>query len=155
MTKKTPAVTIVAACIKADTGVGPSIASGSHICKPNCADLPIAPTNKKKQQTKKKFNLKPIKNILKSKKYEHKLNITLYLTLPKITTINAIAINNAKSPILFTSIAFIAALFANILVYQKLINKYEDNPTPSHPINICTKFSAVTNNNIKNVNNDK
>ena len=29
--KKTPAVTIVAACIKADTGVGPSIASGSQV----------------------------------------------------------------------------------------------------------------------------
>jgi hypothetical protein len=32
--KYTPAVTIVAACIKADTGVGPSIAIGSHTCKP-------------------------------------------------------------------------------------------------------------------------
>ena len=30
-TMNTPAVTIVAACIKADTGVGPSIASGSHV----------------------------------------------------------------------------------------------------------------------------
>ena len=30
-TKKTPAVTIVAAWIKAETGVGPSIASGSHV----------------------------------------------------------------------------------------------------------------------------
>jgi hypothetical protein len=26
--------TIVAACINADTGVGPSIASGNHVCKP-------------------------------------------------------------------------------------------------------------------------
>jgi len=38
----TPAVTRVAAWIKADTGVGPSIASGSHVCNPNWADLPIA-----------------------------------------------------------------------------------------------------------------
>ena len=30
-TMKTPAVTIVAACISADTGVGPSMASGSHV----------------------------------------------------------------------------------------------------------------------------
>jgi hypothetical protein len=29
--KYTPAVTIVAACINADTGVGPSIATGNHI----------------------------------------------------------------------------------------------------------------------------
>lgn len=33
--KKTPAVTSVAACIKADTGVGPSMASGNQVCKPN------------------------------------------------------------------------------------------------------------------------
>ena len=32
-TIKTPAVTIVAACINAETGVGPSIASGNHVCK--------------------------------------------------------------------------------------------------------------------------
>jgi len=30
----TPAVTIVAACINADTGVGPSIAIGNHTCNP-------------------------------------------------------------------------------------------------------------------------
>jgi hypothetical protein len=32
--KKTPAVTNVAACINADTGVGPSIALGNQTCKP-------------------------------------------------------------------------------------------------------------------------
>ena len=31
----TPAVTSVAAWIKADTGVGPSMASGSQVCNPN------------------------------------------------------------------------------------------------------------------------
>ncbi len=41
-------MTIVAACIKAETGVGPSIASGSHVCKKICADFPIAPINNKK-----------------------------------------------------------------------------------------------------------
>ena len=44
--KNTPAVTIVAAWIKADTGVGPSIASGNHVCNPICADFPITPINK-------------------------------------------------------------------------------------------------------------
>ena len=47
--KKTPAVTIVAAWIKAETGVGPSIAAGNQVCRPSCADLPITPTTKKKQ----------------------------------------------------------------------------------------------------------
>ena len=42
-TKNTPAVTIVAECISADTEVGPSIASGNHEWNGNCADLPMAP----------------------------------------------------------------------------------------------------------------
>ena len=44
--KYTPAVTIVAACIKADTGVGPSIAIGNHTCKPIWELFAIAPINK-------------------------------------------------------------------------------------------------------------
>lgn len=47
--KKTPAVTNVAAWIKAETGVGPSIADGNQVCKPNCADLPTHPKNKKQK----------------------------------------------------------------------------------------------------------
>ena len=38
-----PAATIVAAWIRAETGVGPSIASGSHACSGSWADLPTAP----------------------------------------------------------------------------------------------------------------
>src|ERR1039458_8822671 len=43
-TMYTPAVTIVAAWIRAETGVGPSIASGNQTYNGNCADLPQAPT---------------------------------------------------------------------------------------------------------------
>ncbi len=46
-TMKTPAVTIVAAWMRAETGVGPSIASGSHTCNGNCALLPIAPRRRR------------------------------------------------------------------------------------------------------------
>jgi len=60
-----------------------------------------------------------------------------------------------KSPILFTIIAFRAALLACILVYQKLINKYEAKPTPSHPTNNCKKLFDVININIQNVKKDK
>ena len=42
----TPAVTIVAACISAETGVGPAIASGNQTNKGICADFPVAPINK-------------------------------------------------------------------------------------------------------------
>src|SRR2546428_8011328 len=45
----TPAVTIVAAWINADTGVGPSIASGSQTYNGICALLPVAPTKSSRQ----------------------------------------------------------------------------------------------------------
>src|SRR5205814_10057908 len=42
-TRNTPAATMVAAWINAETGVGPSIASGNHTCSGNWADFPTAP----------------------------------------------------------------------------------------------------------------
>src|SRR5437868_12483862 len=42
-TMKTPAVTMVAAWISAETGVGPSIASGSQVWSGTWADFPMAP----------------------------------------------------------------------------------------------------------------
>lgn len=66
-----------------------------------------------------------------------------------------IANNKAKSPTRLTNIALIADLLAWILVNQKLINRYDDTPTPSQPTNICKKLFAVTKISIKKVNNDK
>ena len=66
MIKKSPAVTNVAAWIKAETGVGPSIASGSHICNPICADLPNAPQKIKKVMILKRSALKDKKEKLVS-----------------------------------------------------------------------------------------
>src|SRR5579863_126899 len=48
-TMKIPAVTMVAAWISAEIGVGPSIESGNHTCSGICADLPMAPTNRQTQ----------------------------------------------------------------------------------------------------------
>src|SRR6202790_345527 len=48
-TMNMPAVTMVAAWISAEIGVGPSMESGSQTCKGTCADLPMAPTNKQMQ----------------------------------------------------------------------------------------------------------
>ena len=61
--KKTPAVTIVAAWINAETGVGPSIASGNQVWKPNWADFPIAPIKRKKHEKTNALILKPKKLI--------------------------------------------------------------------------------------------
>ena len=50
-TMKMPAVTIVAAWISAEIGVGPSIESGNHTCSGTCADLPIAPMKRQMQMS--------------------------------------------------------------------------------------------------------
>ena len=59
VTMKMPAVTIVAAWISAEIGVGPSIESGSQTCSGNCADLPIAPMNRQMQATVSSFQSVP------------------------------------------------------------------------------------------------
>src|SRR5271155_2996165 len=48
-TMKIPAVTMVAAWINAEMGVGPSMESGNHVWSGTWADLPIAPTNRQRQ----------------------------------------------------------------------------------------------------------
>src|SRR5574343_1255570 len=50
-TMKIPAVTMVAAWISAEIGVGPSIESGNQTCNGTCADLPMAPMNSRMQIT--------------------------------------------------------------------------------------------------------
>src|SRR5258706_8497251 len=50
-TMKMPAVTMVAAWISAEMGVGPSMESGSHTCSGNCALLPMAPMKRQMQTT--------------------------------------------------------------------------------------------------------
>lgn len=42
MSRKIPATTMVLECNRAETGVGPSMAAGSHGWRPNWADLPVA-----------------------------------------------------------------------------------------------------------------
>ena len=58
-TMKIPAVTIVAAWIRAETGVGPSIASGSQVWRPSWADLPMAPMKSRMQITVSAWNSDP------------------------------------------------------------------------------------------------
>ena len=112
-TRKTPAVTIVAAWINAETGVGPSIASGSQVCRKSCADLPIAPINKRKQD---KFIIVSSKSLLRE-------NTSSKLTEPVAKYKVAIPSIKAKSPTLLTTNAFMAAEFADGFSYQKPISK--------------------------------
>lgn len=55
-----PATTMVLECSRADTGVGPSMADGSHGCSPNWADFPVA------------ARISPIRGIVMSKLFDRK-----------------------------------------------------------------------------------
>jgi len=73
--KKTPAVTIVAACNNADTGVGPSIASGNQVCNPICEDFAIAAIKRKNDIVFNKLKLILIKINFLIKKKGYNINI--------------------------------------------------------------------------------
>ena len=122
-TKNTPAVTIVAAWINAETGVGPSIASGNQVCKRNWADLPIAPINKNIQIKVIKDDSKPKNTNLFSMNFGAVSKTSWKFIVPKYKKIRKIPIAKPKSPTLLTINALIAALFALSFLYQNPINK--------------------------------
>src|SRR5579883_1432714 len=108
-TMKTPAVTIVAAWISAETGVGPSIASGSQVCRPSCADLPIAPINSRIQAKVSAGTRQPRKSITVLTWCGAAANTVSKLSDPKITKTVKMPRAKPKSPTRLTTNASIAA----------------------------------------------
>jgi hypothetical protein len=93
------------------------------VCKPICADLPTAPITKKTPIKVIGLKTLPKIKILCSIKIGNKAKTVLkFKVLVKIKT-KIIPNKKLKSPTLFITKAFIALLFACILVYQKFINK--------------------------------
>src|SRR5262245_58003559 len=134
----TPAVTIVAAWISADTGVGPSIASGSQTYSGICADLPVAPTNSKSVISDRRPNASSGANADTDSATDRKSmepNAVHSSRTPRM---------NPKSPIRLTMNAFLPASAADFFWNQNPIRRYEHNPTPSHPTNITRKFAPST-----------
>ena len=125
---------MVAAWISADTGVGPSIASGSHTCSGSWADLPTAPANSSRAMTvavpfgspRAAWNTGP-----KSREW----NFSQMKTIP---------MRKAESPIRVVTKAFLAASAAALRSNQNPISRYEHRPTPSQPRYRSRKFWART-----------
>ncbi len=121
----TPAVTIVAAWISADTGVGPSMASGSQVCSGSCADLPAAPARNSSAMTV----ALPVAKAAEPAA----ANTTLKSSEWKWLHSSTIPTRKAASPTRVTMNAFFAAAAAAGRSYQWPISRYEQRPTPSHP----------------------
>ena len=148
--RKIPDVTMVAAWIRADTGVGPAIASGSQTPSGICALLPVQPRNRR--------SVISVAISVERTVCAPEL-IALYSSVPKLRNRRNIASRTPKSPIRLTTNAFIAAspvqvmlVPSNFLSYQKPINRYEARPTPSQPRKVRSMLLASTKFNIMNTN---
>src|SRR6185295_19969238 len=121
LTMNTPAVTMVAAWIRADTGVGPSIASGSQVCSGIWADLPMAPTNSSSARQVSEFTCMPRKLNVCSVMPGAAANTVSNETLLNTRNTPRMPSENPKSPTRLTTNALIAAALADGRSYQNPI----------------------------------
>ena len=115
---------MVAAWINALTGVGPSIASGSHTCSGTCADFPTAPPNTSSADavsTGPPNVPAPIARKISSNRSD-----------PVCRNRSRMPIIIEKSPTRVTTNAFSAAREAAGRSNQNPIRRYEHRPTSSH-----------------------
>ena len=104
-------MTIVAAWIREETGVGPSIASGSHVWNGICADLANAPTSSSRQ-------IATIVKSLTAKCAGASSKTAMYSVCPS-SLISRIAANTSPmSPITLITKAFMPAFVAVLRRYQ-------------------------------------
>ena len=122
-TMNTPAVTMVAAWMSAETGVGPSMASGSQVCSRNCADLPMAPMKRSRQISvsastshARKWMVLPVNDGACA-------NTVSKSTAPVIMNTAKMPSAKPKSPTRLTMKALIAAAFASGFWYQKPMSR--------------------------------
>ena len=106
---------MVAAWIRAETGVGPSMASGSHTYSGNWADLPNAPTISSSGMVWAMAGISEKSPTLAAATYAWSLasaNRAAYSTVPKCTNVRYTPRARPRSPIRLTMKAFLAAATA-------------------------------------------
>ena len=106
-------MTIVAAWINAETGVGPAIASPSQDCNGNCADFPAAARR----------SIRPIATIAACEADSACSSIPLNVTVPKTAKAIMIASESPTSPTRLATNAFFAAVAYSAFLFQKPIKR--------------------------------
>lgn len=130
MRRNTPATTIVLEWSRAETGVGPSMAEGSHGWSPNWADFPVA------------ARTSPIRGKLVLLRLSEKICCRSHVL--ELKRNHAMAARKPMSPIRLYRMACRAAVFASARPYHQPISKKDIIPTPSHPIKSWKRLLAVT-----------
>ena len=114
---------MVAAWISADTGVGPSIASGNQVCRKNWADLPMAPMNSRKPARSSADHWTPRNSHVVPALVAISGNSSAKLMVPYIQKIVMIPSTKPKSPTRLTTKALMAAALAVGFLNQKPISR--------------------------------
>lgn len=130
MSRNTPATTIVLEWSRAETGVGPSIADGSHGWRPNWADFPVA------------ARTSPARGRLVLSRLSEKICCRSHVLVLKRN--QAMAIRKPTSPIRLYRMACRAAVLASARPYHHPIRRNDIMPTPSHPMKSWKRLLAVT-----------
>ena len=137
-------MTIVAAWISALTGVGPSIASGSHVCSGSCADFATAPPSSPSATSTSTVWLSP----------PAFANTTSKSSEPVFWISRKKASAMVASPTAFMMNAFLAAATALGRSCQKPIRRYDESPTRPQPISRNSRFPPWTSSSIEKTNSD-
>src|SRR5665648_47412 len=130
-TRYTPAVTIVAAWMRADTVVGPSIASGSQTCNGNWPDLPTAPPKNRSVMIVSEpdgISAMCVNIVLNWSRYVPSESPSFVISAKRIM----MPARNMTSPTRVVKNAFLLAAAADGFLNQNPMSKYEHNPTSSH-----------------------
>ena len=138
----TPAVTMVAAWISAETGVGPSIASGSHVCSGTWADFANAPTSSSRQAT-------VMSVLLWVKTCGASWNVLTKSTEPVCLKMKNVPSTSPTSPTTLIRNALRPARVAVVRRYQNEISRYDAAPTNAQPTISNMKLPARISNNIE------
>ena len=155
---KTPAVTMVAAWIRAETGVGPSIASGSQVCSGNCADLPIAPMKSSRQASVIACHVdgRGSGQRLAGESPDAAAKIWSKSTEPNSDEDGEDAEREAEIADAVDDEGLDRRGVGRGLADTRSRSADSDaRPTPSQPKNICTRLSAVTSISMAKVNSDR
>ena len=125
-----PATTIALEWSNAERGVGPSIAEGSHGCRPNCVDFPVA------------ARTNPIRGRFELSGFS--IKICWRSQVLRSIRNHAIARMNPMSPMWLYRIPCRAAVSASARPYHHPISKNGMIPTPSQLISSWKRLFAVT-----------
>ena len=96
-------MTIVAAWISAETGVGPSMASGSQVCSGNCPLLPAAPSS----------SSSPMAVAVPAASRSAEPSTPSKVVVPSAANMTKIAMSRPTSPTRLAMNAFLAAVAAS------------------------------------------